>query len=209
MTEWVYNKILKLDAMLGDNAIADNTVIDNTIIDEFDDCIFDDDRINDEFDHYICMNKRLEFDKSKFTIGEIISGLSIILDKYHNLGIIHCDIYEHRLGMMKIGDKYVITLSISPDSIILDECDEHDKFRYNGCNYVIPPENYTTGLCYESDWWGLGCLIYKLVTGDHLVNADPYSHMTDPFDYTSINTKLDKLQTPHKEFIQKCLRICP
>jgi serine/threonine protein kinase len=113
---------------------------------------------------------KLSGDQTKIITAQLAASLS----QMHERGIIHRDVKPQNTLLDKVGDwvmaricDYDLAKRLEPGKTAIAK----DRARVTGTVGYVPPEALNEDFCdidSSADLWGLGCVLYKAATGEHL-----------------------------------------
>lgn len=152
----------------------------------------------------------LDWIKAKHTLEEKMNMFIALCDcllSLHGKGIIHCDLKPENI--LIIDDKpYIADFGMS----------YHDDGEFDGkakvcTRYYRAPEMCLNNkgersICFASDWWALGCIIFEMMTGDYFHCPECEAHILS-LDEKGIEARAEKAGPEMAPIIKLCLKLNP
>jgi serine/threonine protein kinase len=115
----------------------------------------------------------------KCILENILKGLA----HTHSLDIIHCDIKPANI-LVQGNPLKCILADYGISKKVGENIGDHSCTRWYRPPEIIEGEKYS----FPADMWGVGCIIYELVTGDVLFKGGPCGHLSyDDDKHTHLN----------------------
>eukprot|EP00697_Spironema_sp_BW2_P007183 gnl/Spiro4/21406_TR10470_c0_g1_i1.p2 gnl/Spiro4/21406_TR10470_c0_g1~~gnl/Spiro4/21406_TR10470_c0_g1_i1.p2 ORF type:complete len:256 (+),score=54.29 gnl/Spiro4/21406_TR10470_c0_g1_i1:538-1305(+) len=114
-----------------------------------------------ELFHQIKRMRKVEFQHAQFYTAEILSALEYL----HSQGIVHRDLKPENLLLS--GDGHIKLTDFGTAKITSAAAEPNDRPTFCGTPEYVSPEVLQDQVSTDStDLWGLGCIVYQLLSGE-------------------------------------------
>uniref|UniRef100_A0A8C5QSH5 Protein kinase domain-containing protein n=1 Tax=Leptobrachium leishanense TaxID=445787 RepID=A0A8C5QSH5_9ANUR len=147
---------------------------------------------------YLSKKGRLSVEETRVLAAEIICGMQYL----HSHGIVHRDLKPDNLlldgeGHIKIADFGLVAENIIGDKKIRGQCGTR--------RYMAPEVLNNTAYGASADWWSLGVILSRLMTGKHPFNEKLYRPLFIQEVLTARPTFPDWLASDAADLLNKLL----